>query len=176
MNVTSTSRTTAEVTSTEGVVTVALVEVAGQSLGLLASQVEQVKPAAPVRRLAGVPTLIEGVVDLQGEIVPVLDGRRRLGTAHRDVRFTDRFVILRVHGARMALHVDSAAGVVDVPVRDVQAAAAMRTQTFGCAGIARLRGGLFLVHDTDALLTPHEFVMLQRALAAAGPRSANVGG
>lgn len=181
MSVTSTGRTIGSAlgvpappaTQEQANVTVALVEVAGQSLGLLASHVEQVKTASHVTRLPGAPMLIEGVVDLHGEIVPVLDGRRRLGISHRDIRSTDQFVILRVRGKRLAMHVDAGAGVVEVPAADVDAAAALRQETFGCAGIARLKGGLFLVHDTDALLTPHEFVRLLQALEAVPPRSAH---
>jgi purine-binding chemotaxis protein CheW len=152
-------------------ITVALVEVAGQSLGLLASDIVQVKAASPVTRLPGAPMLIEGIIDLHGEIVPVLDGRRRLGISHRDVRSTDQFVVLRVRGRRLAMHVDAAAGVVEVPAAEVRAAADLRRETFGCMGIARLKGGLFLVHDADALITPHEFVRLAQALQAVPARS-----
>lgn len=179
MSVTSTSRTIASATGavatieSPATVTVALVEVAGQPLGLLASAIEQVRPASPVTRLPGAPMLIEGVIELQGEVVPVLDGRRRLGMAHRDIRPTDQLVVLRVRGRRMGMHVDGATGVVEVPSADVESAAMQRMETFGCAGIARLKGGLFLVHDADALLSPHEFVRLLQAVAAVPPRPAH---
>src|SRR5687768_9893189 len=99
MSVTSTSSTIANTASNQGEVTVALFEVAGQPFGVLAADIEQVRPAAPVTRLAGAPVLIEGLVELSGETLPVLDGRRRLGISHCDVRPTDYFVILRVRRA-----------------------------------------------------------------------------
>ena len=176
MSVTSTSRTIASAAHSQAGVSVALVEVAGQSLGLLASAVEQVRPAAQVTRIPGTPLLIEGVINLGGELVPVFDTRRRLGISHRDVRQTDQFVVVRLNGRRLALHVDGGAGVVDVPAADIESATSQRIPTFGCAGIARLKGGLFLVHDTDALLTPHEFALLDRALATVRPRNAHAGG
>lgn len=183
MSVTSTSRTFnsapgagAIQAPSQGTVTVALVEVAGQPLGLLGSSVEQVKPASPVRGLPGAPMLIEGVIEVQGEVVPVLDGRRRLAISHRDVKVTDHFVILRVRGQRLAMHVDAGAGVIEVPAAEVAAASAQRQPTFGCTGIARLKGGLFLVHDADALLTPREFAILDAALATVRTRTLNAPG
>lgn len=148
-------------------VTVALLEVAGQPFGVLASRVEGVRSAAPVLPLPGSPMLIEGIVNVHGEIVPVLDGRRRLGIAHRPVKATDQFVVLRAFGRRIVLHVDGTAGVVEVPAVELDRAASLRQPTFGCAGIARLKGGLFVLHDTDALLSPLELASLRRAMAVA---------
>lgn len=142
-----------------------LIQAAGQPLCLLASQVEQVRAAVQVTPLPGAPGLIEGVVRLGAEIVPVLDGRRRLGIAHRDVATADHFVIVRARGKKLAIHVDSAGGLVQVPRADIEAAVSLRMSVFGCAGIARLKGGMFLVHDTDALLSPHENARLLTALA-----------
>lgn len=148
-------------------VSVVVVECAGQQLGLPSRQVEQVRSAVQVTRLSDTPPLVEGVVNLHGEIVPVVDGRRRLGISHRDVRLTDRFVIVRARGRRLVLHVDAAVGVVDVPAADLDEAASLQREAFGCKGISRLRGGLFVVHDMDALLSPPEFLRTERALAAA---------
>ena len=157
--------------SAAGDAAVVLVECAGQQFGLPAGSVDQVRPAAHVRRLAGAPLLIEGVVDLGGELVPVLDGRRRIGISHRDVRFGDHFVVVRSRGKRLAIHVDGVVGVVDVPASDIEGAAALRRPAFGCAGIARLKSGLFFVHDIDALLSGPEFVSVERALAASRSRA-----
>ena len=154
-----------------GETTVVLIEVAGQLLGLPAARVEQVRPAAQVTRLPGAPQLVEGVVNLHGDLTPVLDGRRRLGIARREMKLSDRFVILRARGRRLVMHVDAAVGVVNVPQAEIDAAASLRIDTFGCAGIARLRNGMFVVHDTDALLSPREFGLLEGACAALRPRS-----
>ena len=157
-------------------VSVVLVECAGQQLGLPSRNVEQVRAAVQVTRLPDAPPLIEGVVNLHGEIVPVVDGRRRIGISHRDVRLTDRFVIVRARGKRLVLHVDAAVGVSEVPASDLAEAASLNREAFGCKGIARLRGGLFAVHDMDELLSPHEFVRTERALAAAGPEASHARG
>lgn len=177
MTVTRTSRTSVS-TAAEGMprsgprahqeqVSVVLVECAGQQLGLPSRQVDQVSSAVQVTRIPDVPPLIEGVVNLHGEIVPVLDGRRRLGISHRDVRLTDRFVIVRSRGKRLVMHVDAAVGVGEVPAADLAEAALLQREAFGCKGISKLRGGLFVAHDMDALLSPQEFVRTERAVAAA---------
>ena len=150
----------------QGTVSVVLVECAGQRFGIQSRHVEQVRSAVQLTRLPDAPPLIEGVVNLHGEIVPVLDGRRRIGISHRDVRLTDRFVVVRCRGRRLVIHVDAAVGVVDVPAADLDEAGALQLGAFGCKGISRLRGGLFVVHDIDSLLSPPEFARTERALAA----------
>lgn len=157
-------------------VSVVVVECAGQQLGIPSRHVEQVRSATQVSPLPEAPRLVEGTVNLHGESVAVLDGRRRLGISHGDVRPTDRFVIVRSRGKRVVMHVDSAVGVVEVPAADLREASSLQREAFGCKGIARLRGGLFVVHDIDQLLSPHEFVRIEQALAAARLRSGHVNG
>lgn len=126
--------------------------VGSRSLGLFASRVDEVQPAAEVMGLPEAPPAVEGVLDLHGEIVPVLDGRRLLQLPPRPTLLTDLFVIVR-SGARAVLHVDAAVGLVDLSLGEIAAVAPLAPRALRAAGIARMDDGLLVVHDTDTFLS-----------------------
>jgi purine-binding chemotaxis protein CheW len=67
-------------------------------------------------RIPNTPDFVEGVVNLRGAVMPVLDQRRRFGlpTAERNDR--QRIVVLSVRGLRTGFVVDSVSQVMRVPV------------------------------------------------------------
>ncbi len=89
-------------------------EVAGRIYALDVAQLREVVRYQPVTPLPGAPALIEGVIDLRGDIVPVLDLSRVLGgePVRREARA--RIAVAELDGLVVGLIVDSAAGVVAV--------------------------------------------------------------
>ncbi len=89
-------------------------EVAGRIYALDVAQLREVVRFQPVTPLPGAPALIEGVIDLRGAIVPVLDlGRVLCGEpVRREARA--RIVVAELDGLVVGLIVDSAAGVVAI--------------------------------------------------------------
>lgn len=133
-------------------VAVVVFKVGNRSLGLFASRVDEVQPAAAVKDVPEAPPVVEGVLDLHGEIVPVIDGRRLLELPPRPTQLSDLFVIVRA-AARVVLHVDAAVGLVNLPLGEIAAVAPMAPRALRAAGIARMDDGLLVVHDTDAFLS-----------------------
>ena len=76
--------------------------------------VERVLPMAAVIPLPRAPKVMLGAFNLHGEVVPVVDVRRRLGLAPRGFVLTARFLVARAGRRRLALPVDEVAGVREV--------------------------------------------------------------
>ena len=140
--------------------TVVVADVAGHSLALFASRVEEVQPAAQLKQVPGAAPSIEGFVNLHGEIVPVIDGRRLLGLPSRGIRLSDLFVIVKSATRRTVLHVDGAPGLTNLSMGEIAAAAAATPAELRSAGIARMQDGLLVVHDTDAFVSAHELTQV----------------
>jgi purine-binding chemotaxis protein CheW len=124
-------------------------------------RVREVVPALPATPVPGAPPYVEGVVRLRGEVVPVLDVRKRLGLEARSATRKTRFLVVNVGGRPVALVVDEAGEVVRVPRPELRAApspAAARFFVGTCGGDARdgARGPapLRLLLDVKALLDP----------------------
>lgn len=134
-------------------------------LAVPAPHVREVQRAVALLPLPGAPPVVEGVVDLRGEIVPVLDLRARLGVAPAPVR-PSQFLIFLWTGVRLvALRVDEVAWIETLGTDDVAAAEQLTRGPMQLAGVARTAGGLVLLQDPEALLRQAESEAIDAALA-----------
>ena len=83
----------------------------------------------PVTPLPNAPALIEGVVDLRGAVVPVVDLGRALGGAPVAPGQRTRIAVTEVDGLVMGLAVDAAVEVLSVDVAHLDDPPALATQT-----------------------------------------------
>ena len=67
----------------EALIDVLLLEVDGRRIGLPASLVVEVLPSAAVEPLPDAPPAVEGVLNVRGEVLPVISMRHRLGMPPR---------------------------------------------------------------------------------------------
>src|SRR5947207_2973246 len=95
-------------------------EVGGQRFGLPVADVQEIVRAVPLLQLPGTPVGIEGVINVRGSVVPVLDIRRQFHLPARPLEYTDHLVIARVTDRLVALRVDRATDLIRLPSADVQ--------------------------------------------------------
>lgn len=134
--------------------------------GLRAEVVQEVVRAVAVAPLPKAPPVVEGVIDVRGRIVPVLDIRARFGVAPRPLD-PDQHFILAFAGARLvALRVDRATELRSVGTDAVEVPGQSTPGVEYAAGIARLPDGLVVIHDLDAFLSLEEAAVLDAATAA----------
>jgi purine-binding chemotaxis protein CheW len=112
------------------------------------------------------PPLVLGVVDLAGDVVPVIDVRKRLGHPHRPVRLSDHLLLADTGRRRVALLVDEARGVIDLGPDDVAPAGEIVPGLDLIGAVVKLADGLVLIHDLGRLLSLDDEAALDRALAS----------
>lgn len=78
-------------------------------------RVREVVPPLPVRPVPRAPEAVEGVVDLRGEVVPLVDVRRRFGLPAAPGSRKARLLVIRVEGRTQALLVDAVLEVMRIP-------------------------------------------------------------
>lgn len=105
----------------EGRVALACVELAGRSYAIDVREVREIVRAQAVTPLPGAPTLIEGVVDLRGALVPVVDLGRALGLEPVGEPTRARIAVLEVEGLRFGLRVDAAVDVLTLQAEALEA-------------------------------------------------------
>jgi len=94
-------------------------ELHGQHFGIDVQHIREIVRAQTVTPLPRAPGLIEGVIDLRGAIVPVVDAGRALGDRPCSEGPRARIAILEVDGLVFGLRVDAAADVIAVAAGDV---------------------------------------------------------
>jgi purine-binding chemotaxis protein CheW len=110
--------------------------------------VKEVVRATAVTRLPATPGIIEGIINLRGVIVPVVDLRRRFGLPPKEPHLTDRFVIADSGLGLLGLHVDTVDPVMQV---DPEKLTAIRESSFAgqiaLTGVVQTTDGILLIHD-----------------------------
>ena len=90
------------------------VEVAGRVVAIDVAQLREVLRWAPPTELPGAPALIEGVIDLRGVLVPVVDLGRALGGERLRPGRRTRIAVAEVDGLVVGLVVDAAVEILAV--------------------------------------------------------------
>ncbi|MEJ0000255.1 MAG: chemotaxis protein CheW [Verrucomicrobiota bacterium] len=87
-------------------------ELDGQRYALRLDVVERVLRTAEIRPLPGAPEVVLGLVNLEGQVIPVFDPRRRFGLPPREVQLSDVLIIARTRRLTVALAADATGGVL----------------------------------------------------------------
>jgi purine-binding chemotaxis protein CheW len=142
--------------------------------GIRLSVVSRVIHAVEVTPLPKAPSIVAGVIDLGGRIVPVVNLRRRFNLPEREPRLTDRLIVAEVSriqgdgGRLLALAVDDVLGVQDLPPDGAARAETILPGLQYLEGAAKTDQGLLMIHDLRTLLSLEEERALQAILPKAG--------
>jgi len=131
---------------------------------LYLSSVERVIHAVEVTPFPKAPTIVLGVINLQGAIVPVIDIRKRFLLPVKEISVNDQFIILRTTKRLLAFAVDSVEDVVNLQRDQVVAAEEVFPFADFIAGIAKTEKRLVLINDVEKFLSLDEEEELTKAL------------
>jgi purine-binding chemotaxis protein CheW len=112
-----------------------------------------------IARVPKTPKFLEGVVNLRGDVLPVIDQRRRFDLPALKSTRRRRLVVVRSDRHRAGLIVDDVSDVLRVPARSVEPAPALTHQIGRLVrGVINLPASqrMVLVLDASELLTPAE--------------------
>jgi purine-binding chemotaxis protein CheW len=135
-----------------------------QRYGLQLSRVERVVRAVQVTGLPQSPEVVLGVIDVQGQVVPVFSLRKRFGLPERPIRITDQFVLARTVRRNVALVADVASGVFEQAAGDVIDSVRILPDLSQIEGVLQLGDGMVLIHDLDRFLSVDEERALEHAM------------
>jgi purine-binding chemotaxis protein CheW len=122
-------------------------------------RVDEILPVPPMTTLPKAPAFLEGVVRLRGEILPVIDARKRLGvspaaavsrTPSGKARHTERLVVCRIGSRRVGVLVDAVAQVRRVDRNTLKPAPLASAHVLGVTGEGTQ---VTMLLDIKALLT-----------------------
>lgn len=137
-------------------------EADGRLFGLDIGDVECVVPAVrPIPLPHPVPGF-EGILNLRGKAVAVLDLSAWFGAAQGEIQLDDLLVVLR----GVALHVRRVRGVVEIAASSVQPAQSFLPSARHFAGVVMVEGDIVFLPDVAGFLAAAENAALAEANAA----------
>jgi purine-binding chemotaxis protein CheW len=125
--------------------------------GIEVLQVQEVLRYLEMTRVPSAPDVIEGLINLRGQIVTAVDMRRRLGLPKRPEGQIPMNMVVRSEDGPVSLLVDEIGDVLDVPADCFEPVPdnLPAEQRELIAGIYKLEGRLLLVLDAERALQTH---------------------
>lgn len=110
------------------------------------------------------PGIVSGIINLEGEIIPVIDIRKLFHLPCREINLEDQFIIARTSKRLVALVVDSVISVSELShyqVLDVREALPFADYL---SGVTILENNIILINDLEKFLSLDEQQVLDEAL------------
>ncbi len=126
-------------------------------------QVQEVLKLTDIAPVPGVPDYILGIINLRGDVVTVIDARRRMSLPQREPDDASRIVIIDVDNQNIGILVDSVAEVVQISPDAVEPAPAVgsdQTSRF-ILGVTSSDEGLTILIDLNKLLSDEEWAAIR---------------
>jgi len=139
--------------------------VAGEEYGIGILRVKEILEYDTVTKVPTTPKSIRGVINLRGNVVPVVDLAVKLGLPESQVTKRSCVVIVEVafdgETAVMGLMADSVSQVLDLAAADIQAPPAFgtRVQVDYLLGMGRAGKKFVLLLDIDRVLSEEEIAV-----------------
>lgn len=139
-------------------------QLAGEAYGLDIATVHEIIPWQPVTRVPRTPPFVEGIINLRGNVIPVIDLRKRFELAPGEERSQGRIIVVEIAALVVGLVVDAVSEVLRVTRVQIEPTPAVISgiSTAFIRGVAKVGDRLVILLDADRILAAGE----QSALAA----------
>ena len=140
-------------------------ELGEERYGLDIATVYEIIRHQPVTAVPQAPSFVEGVINLRGRIIPVVDLRRRFGMMAGELTKASRIVVCEAAGTRVGLVVDGVSEVLMVPADAIEQTPEVASgyDTQYLKGIAKLGERLVILLDLTGLFGEADSAALQAA-------------
>ena len=117
-------------------------------------KVQEINRMKEITRVPNSPAYVEGVINLRGKVIPVVDLRKKFDLAEKENDEHSRIMIMDIQGITMGLVVDSVSEVLRIPLSTVEPTPPMASNISAefIKGIAKLEDRLIILLDMDRLL------------------------
>lgn len=93
---------------------------ADEDYGIEIAYVTEIIGIQKITEVPDMPDFIKGVINLRGQVIPVMDVRARFKLPHRDYDERTCIVVVDINATSVGLVVDQVSEVVDIPASQVE--------------------------------------------------------
>lgn len=131
-----------------------LFELGTETYGLDIASVYEIIRMQPITKVPKAPFYVEGVINLRGRVIPVIDIGRRFGFEKTEEVKNNRIVVINIKDTTLGIIVDSVTEVIRVPVESIDPVSDIITSGNSdyILGIAKLPEKMVILLALDKLL------------------------
>lgn len=150
---------------------VVLFELGGESYGLDIGAVNEIIQMQPITRVPKSPFFVEGVINLRGKVIPVVDMGKRFGLEKAERTRNNRIVVVDINGTTIGIVVDAVTEVLRIQTASIEPASTIVTagDTDYLQGIAKLGDRMVILLDLGKVLSKDDmFIETSPSTAKSG--------
>ena len=142
---------------------------AEEEYGIGILKIKEIIGMMPITSVPQTPAFVQGVINLRGKVIPVVDLRLRFGMA--SIAYTERTCIIVVEmespvgTVLIGIVVDAVSEVLNIKGEDIEDAPAFGTRLDidYIRGMAKMEGGVKILLDIDRVLSSEDISVMQHA-------------
>ena len=129
-----------------------------EDFGVKISAVESIIKMQTITSMPNSPVFVEGVTNLRGKVVPVIDLRRRFCLEKQKSDRNSRTIVVHVNQTEVGMIVDSVSEVLTIPEEVIEPAPAIATtiDSSFITGLAKIDQRLVILLDLAEILSIQE--------------------
>jgi len=140
-----------------------------ETFGLPISMVREIIRVPDITAVPNAPAYIEGVINLRGRIIPVVDLRKRFGEKSFEPDKKNRVVVVELETRAIGLIVNSASEVLRISPSEIEEPGNVfhEGELDYITGVGKLKGRLVMLLDLNRILQRGELKRLDEAADSA---------
>jgi purine-binding chemotaxis protein CheW len=140
-----------------------------EEYGVDIAQVQEINRMVAVTHVPRAPQFMEGVINLRGQLIPIIDLRSRFGMPRAEHTKNTRIVVTEIGTKRVGMVVDSVSEVLRLPAEHIEPAPEMITgvDTEYIRGVGKIEDRLIILLDLAKIVSGAEKRELESADAEA---------
>jgi len=129
-----------------------------EGFGVDILKVQEIIRTMEITRVPKAPDFVEGVINLRGNVIPIIDLRKRFGLETRAHDKHTRIIVIEINNMIVGFVVDSVSEVLRIPANTVEppppVVAGLESEYI--SGVGKLEDRLLILLDLDRLLSGEE--------------------
>lgn len=140
-----------------------------EEYGVDIAQVQEINRMVSVTHVPRAPQFMEGVINLRGQLIPIIDLRTRFGMPRAEHTKNTRIVVTEIGTKRVGMVVDSVSEVLRLPTDHIEPAPEMITgvDTEYIRGVGKIEDRLIILLDLAKIISGSERRELEATAEAA---------
>ncbi len=144
--------------------------IGNETYGVRIGAVREIVRVPEITAVPSAPEMVEGVINLRGKIIPVMDLRKRFGRGETQPSKKNRILVVELENKLIGLIVQSASEVLKIPPSEIEPPGSVFAEgDSGCiTGVGKLGSRLIILLDIAKLLQRPELKRLEEAAETVG--------
>jgi purine-binding chemotaxis protein CheW len=133
--------------------------VEGEEYGVEVLRVREIIRMTAITRMPNTPAHVEGIINLRGQVIPIISMRKRFGVLDREYCSRTRIIVMDVGGGLTGFIVDAVSEVIRIHGSEIQPPPSVVSGGMGqefITGVINHAERLLVVMDIDRMFSDEE--------------------